>query len=115
MKEIHFYKDSKDELIELGKALCEKCDFKYFYRSYNTTIREIKNENSIIHTYAISALDFSWLLNKGYKIFLHENGKCGELHEGITELIDKELNRHHDIHKIWIGGGFENYFYSKDK
>lgn len=111
MKEIHFYKDTEDELVELGKAMCGECDFKDFYRSHNDTMREIKKENPTIHTYAISALDFSWLLDKGYKIFLHENGKCGELHEGTTELTDKELSKHHDIRKIWIGGGFEDFFY----
>ena len=44
MKEIHFHKDSEDELAELGKALCEEYDFKHFYRSHNDTIREIKKE-----------------------------------------------------------------------
>ena len=71
----------------------------------------IKNNEPIIYTTAISALDFSWLLDKGYKIFLHENGRCGELHEGTTELTDKELSKHHDIRKIWIGGCFEDFFY----
>jgi hypothetical protein len=52
------------------------------------------------------------LLDKGYKIFLHENGKCGELYEGTTELTDKELRKGHNISNIWIGGGFENFFYN---
>lgn len=112
MKEIHFYKDTEDELVELEKAMRGECDFKYFYRSHNATMRVIKKDNPTIHTYAISALCFSDLLDKGYKIFLHENGKCGELHEGVTELTDKELRKHHDIRKIWIGGGFEDFFYS---
>lgn len=111
MKEIHFYKDLYDEVIEVGKAMTGEYDLKHFYRSHNDTMREIKKENPAIHTYAISALDFSWLLDKGYKIFLHENGRCGEVHEGTTELTDKELSKHHDIRKIWIGGGFEDYFY----
>jgi hypothetical protein len=112
MKEIHFYKDTKDELVELGKAMCGECDFKDFYCSHNDTMRAIKKEIPIIHTYAISALCFSNLLDKGYKIFLHENGKCGELYEGTTELTDKELRKGHNISNIWIGGGFENFFYN---
>lgn len=44
MKEIHFYKDTKDELVELGKALMEECDFKHFYRSHNDTIQVIKKK-----------------------------------------------------------------------
>ena len=110
-KEIHFYKDLEDELGELGKAMNGECAFKYFYRSHNDTMIAIKKGNPTIHTYAISALCFSDLLDKGYKIFLHENGKCGELHEGTTELTDKELRKGHNISNIWIGDGFKDFFY----
>lgn len=109
-KEIHFYKDLEDELEELGKAMNGECAFKY-YRSHNDTMREIKRENPTIHTYAISALDMTGLLDRGYKIFLHENGRVGELHLGATSLTDKELRRGHNAARIWIGGGFENFFY----
>lgn len=105
MKEIHFYKD----LFGISNHLYES-----ILKTHNTTILAIQNEWNTIYSYAISALDFSWLLDKGYKIFLHENGKCGEVHEGTTKLTDKELKKHHDIRRIWIGGGFENFFYSKD-
>jgi len=105
MKEIHFYKDlvgiSTEEYLTL------------FTFSYNGTVRLINHEICRIDTTALSALDFSLLLDKGYKIYLHENGKCGELYEGTTELTDKELRRGHDIRRIWIGGGFNNYFYEK--
>lgn len=107
MKEIHFYKDLKE--ISLPKFL------RGFYASHNETIRAIKADEKVIYTVALSALCFSNLLDKGYKIFLHENGKCGELHEGTTELTDKELRRGHNISTIWIGGGFENFFYSKNE
>ena len=110
-KEIHFYKDLEDELGELGKAMNGECAFKYFYRSHNDTMIAIKKGNPTIHTYAISALCFSDLLDKGYKIFLHENGKCGELHECTTELTDKELRKGHNISNIWIGDGFKDFFY----
>ena len=107
MKEIHFYKDLKN--ISLNEFL------KKFYPSHNETIKAIKYDIEIIHTTALSALCFSNLLDKGYRIFLHENGRCGELHEGVTELTDKELRKGHDISRIWVGGGFENFFYSKDE
>ena len=107
MKEIHFYKDLKG--ISLPKFLRD------FYTNHNETIRAIKADEKIIHTAALSALCFSDLLNKGYKIFLHENDKCGELHEGITELTDKELRKDHNISTIWVGGGFKNFFYTKDE
>ena len=108
MKEIHFYKDLKD------------CDLENFVErdeyhvSHNSTKRAIRENEKLIHTTAISALDFSWLIDEGYKIYLHENGKVGEVYEGVTELTDKELRKGHDIRKIWIGGGFEDYFYGKD-
>lgn len=106
MKEIHFYKDLKD--ISLYEFLNK------FYTSHNETIKAIKYDIKVIHTTALSALCFSNLLDKGYKIFLHENGKCAELHEGVTKLTDKELRKGHNISNIWIGGGFENYFYSNE-
>jgi hypothetical protein len=107
MKEIHFYKDLVG--ISLSKFLRD------FYASHNETIRAIKYGVEVIHTTALSALCFSNLLDKGYKIFLHENGKCGELHKGVTELTDNELRKGHNISTIWIGGGFENFFYPKDE
>lgn len=111
MKEIHFYKDLTGELAELVKAMQEEYGFKDFYRSHNDTMQEIKKENPDIHTYAITALDMTGLLDRGYKIFLHENGRVGELRLGATSLTDKELRRGHNAARIWIGGGFENFFY----
>lgn len=108
MKEIHFYKDLKD------------CDLKNFLEldeyhvSHNSTKRAIRENEKLIHTSAISALDFSWLLENNYRIFLHENGRCAELREGVSELTDKELRKGHNIEKIWIGGGFYDFFYNYD-
>lgn len=105
MKEIHFYKDL------VGVTLEDYFDL--FHYTHNATVKSINHEICKIDTTALSALDFSLLLDKGYKIFLHENNKCAELYEGTTELTDKELRRGHDIRRIWIGGGFNNYFYEK--
>lgn len=100
MKQIHFYKD----LLEL--AWVEKV-----YFSHNETIEAIKNGEEIIHTTAISALDFAWLIDLGYTIILHENDKSAICREGKTKLTDKEIRKAHDIRRIWIGGGFNGYFY----
>lgn len=105
MKEIHFYKDL------VGVTLEDYFDL--FHYTHNATVKSINYEICKIDTTALSALDFSLLLDKGYKIYLHENGKCAELKEGVTELTDKELRKEHDIRRIWIGGGFDNYFYEK--
>lgn len=100
MMEIHFHKDMVD--LMWVKA-CRV--------THNDTIGDIKNGEEIIHTSAISALDFAWLIDLGYKIILHENGKSAICCEGSTVLTDKEIRKAHDIRRIWIGGGFNGYFY----
>ena len=99
-KEIHFYKDYKDLQDVTVIAVC-----------HNYAINAIKNDEPIIHTTAITALDMTGLLDRGYKIYLHENGRVGELRLGATSLTDKELRIGHNAARIWIGGGFEDFFY----
>ena len=100
MKEIHFHKDMVDLMwVETYSV------------THNDTIESIKNGEEIIHTSAISTLDFAWLIDLGYKIVLHENGKSAICCEGSTVLTDKEIRKAHDIRRIWVGGGFNGYFY----
>lgn len=100
MKEIHFHKDMVDLMwVEAYRV------------THNDTIESIKNGEEVIHTTTISALDFAWLIDLGYKIVLHENGKSAICCEGSTVLTDKEIRKAHDIRRIWIGGGFNGYFY----
>lgn len=101
MKEIHFYKD----------GLIESC--YGWYLTHNSTMSAIEANNPCIYTTAISALDFSYLLDKGYRIFLHENGRVGEICVGNTELTDRYIREVYDIKRIWIGGGFQEYFYNE--
>lgn len=96
-KEIHFYKDNT----------CGDCTV-----SHNETWDKILNGETCIHTYAISALCFATLLDKGYDIWLHENNKYFQIKEGSVEGTDKEIRKAHDIRKIWIGGGFKHFFYN---
>lgn len=107
MKEIHFYKDLKDCNLE---NFVERDEY---HASHNSTERAIRENEKFIHTTAISALDFSYLLDKGYRIFLHENGRVGEIHVGNTELTDRYIRNVYDIKRIWIGGGFQEYFYNE--
>lgn len=100
MKEIHFYKDI------LG------CKIDKIYHTHNSTVDAIERDEPMIHTFAISALDFAHLIDKDYTIVLHENDLWGVCHEGTTCLTDKELRKEHDIRRIWIGGGFNGYFYA---
>lgn len=100
MKEIHFYKDPdyKDNID--------------MYYTHNGTIAALEDCDEMIHTTAISVLSsFSWLLDNGYKIYLHENSKEFEIKEGNVEATDKEIRKGHNIMRMWIAGVFEDYFY----
>ena len=101
MKTIHFYKDNMSVP-----------PYTEIYCSHNWAVDMIKLDEDEIHTYALSALDFSWLLSRGYKIYLHENNKSFEIKEGICEGCDKEITRSHNILKLWVGGAFDNFFYN---
>lgn len=96
-KEIHFYKD--------------ECFEHDAIKSHNQTTDAIKEGNTIIHTYAISALSFSYLLDMGYRIYLHENNKSFEIKLGHVVATDREIRKAHNIRTIWIGGGFNRFFY----
>lgn len=102
MKEINFYKDDFS---------CSQIIYDTAYRTHNDTVDAISNDEPVIHTFAISALSFAYLLDKGYKIYLHENCKSFEIKVGHVEATDKEIRKAHDIRTIWIGGGFNRFFY----
>ena len=104
MKQIHFYKD---------ECLDYNLDNKSVTYSHNSTMTLIKSGYHDIHTFAISALDFDYLLNNGYDIFLHENGLDFQIKEGHVVATDKEIRKAQNIEKIWIGGGFSRFFYNE--
>lgn len=95
--EIHFYKSLTSNLMD------------NFHITHNSTINAIKNNESIIKTTAITALNLG-LLKKGYRIFLHENDKVAELKIGENVFTDKFLREGHNVAKLWIGGAFSTYF-----
>ena len=103
-KEIHFYKDLSSAGV-MNNVLT----------NHNATTQAIKIGDDVIHTFAITALDFASLLDKGYDIYLHENHKSFQIKEGHVEATDKEISKAHNIRNIWIGGGFDDFFYGKKK
>lgn len=103
MKEIHFYKDIY--------SLPNEKWVGGIFTTHNSTKNAINDGDVLIDTTAISALDFADLLSRGYRVFLHENKRCFECNEGVVAATDKEIRNGHDIRRIWIGGGFYNYFY----
>lgn len=104
MKDIHFYKDLKPY-------------FKYpdewggIYLTHNETLNAINNNHIKIHTFALSTLDFDWLLDLGYGIYLHENNKSLKIQEGSFVATDKEIRKGYNILKMWLAGVFDDYFY----
>ena len=103
-KEIHFYKDLSSAGV-MNNVLT----------NHNATTQAIKIGDDVIHTFAISALDFASLLDKGYDIYLHENHKSFQIKEGHVEATEKEIRKAHNIMNVWIGGGFADFFYGKKK
>ena len=102
MKAIHFYKDEHPDYEIENKSVIY---------SHNSTRILINSDYHDIHTYAISALNFAYLLDKGYAIFLYENGRHFQIKEGRVVATDREIRKAHDIRTIWIGGGFDGFFY----
>ena len=99
-KEIHFYKDASSAGV-MNNVLT----------THNATTQAIKIGDDVIHTFAISALYFASLLDKGYDIYLHENHKSFQIKEGSVEATDKQIRKAHNIMNVWIAGGFDNFFY----
>ena len=101
-KEIHFYKDE----------YFDKFAYEVLKTTHNETMNCISIDCEVIHTTALSALDFGWLLDKKYKIFLHENEKTLEVKLGYMEEVNRNIMVGHNIAKMWIAGAFESYFFS---
>ena len=106
-KQIHFYIDFKS-----GSDRLMSNEMIFTHKS---TMFDIERNEQIIHTFAISALYFGDLLDKGYNIYLHENNKTLHIKEGYFEEFNRTIRKPHDIKKMWIAGAFNNYFYDDEK
>ena len=99
--EIHFYKDYPEH----GVA--------GVYVTHNQTKNAIKRKERVIHTTSLTNLHFD-LLDDGYRIYLHENGKMLECKVGM-DGTEKDVRREHDIRRLVIAEVFQDYFYGNDK
>ena len=99
MKEIHFYKDMVED------DSCVK-------KSHNDTVSAIENGCECVLTYALSALCFERLLEKGYRVYLHENNRFFEIKEGNVEATDKWIEKGHNVLRMWVAGVFDDFFYN---
>lgn len=100
-KEIHFHKDYP---INGMRGL---------YVTHNQTKDAIKRKEHIIHTTSLTNLSFD-LLDDGYRIYLHENGKVLECKLGSMEGTNKEIRRAHNILRLVVAEVFYNYFYGDE-
>lgn len=101
-KEIHFYIDVKEETIPdniLSDVLINYADTK----------NAIRNKQEIIHTTDISHLSFC-LIDKGYDIYVHCNGRTLKMYPGMDSVGGKDIRRAHDIRKMLVGGYFNADF-----
>ena len=98
-KEIHFYLDTTVFNDEDKYILCH---------TYDTTNRVIADGENIIHTTSIANISFN-LLDLGYRIFLHRNGKVLECKPGM-DGTEKDVRREHNILRMIMGHAFDDYF-----
>ena len=99
MKEIHFY-------LDINYMHIKDC-----YYAYDETEDAINNKEDIIHTTSLANITFD-LLDLGYRIFLHRNGKILECKPGM-EGTEKDIRYEHNIFRLIRAGVFDNYFNEK--
>ena len=100
--EIHFYIDVKEETIPddiLSDDLINYADTK----------KAIENRQEIIHTMDISHLSFC-LIDKGYDIYVHCNGRALKMYPGMDSVGGKDIRYTHDIRRLLVGGYFNEDF-----
>lgn len=101
MKEIYFLING---LISCNLDNClEGCKI---CTTYSSTEDAIKNGIDKIATYSLIHLSFD-LINKGYDIYLVNDGNKIQIAPGMPE-IDKELRFGHNIRKLFLAGIFDD-------
>ena len=103
-KEIHYYKDN----IGMYYSVIDEPIIHETHMAANAAIQTGVNE---IHTYALSTLDFSYLLDLKYDIYLHENGRTMLVTDGTVYGNGAYIKRGHNVMKMWIAGAFNDEFY----
>jgi len=75
-------------------------------QTFKTTEEEITNGYEKIATYSMVHFSFD-LLDKGYNIYLVNNGNIVKITPHMPE-IDKDLKRGHNIRKLFLAGVFDD-------
>jgi hypothetical protein len=95
-KEIHFYMDFPFDPVKT-------------FKTYDGTKYAIEKGREIIHTTSIANISFD-LLDLGYRIFVHRNGRVLECKLGSMDGTEKEIRKAHNLLKLIMGHVFDRYF-----
>lgn len=79
------------------------------FKTYDGTKYAIEKGREIINTTSIANISFD-LLDLGYRIFVHRNGRVLECKLGSMDGTEKEIRRSHNILKLIMGHVFDGYF-----
>lgn len=100
-KEIHFLADYWSFSVNGYKVAVTHSEFQ----------GEFSSDIPIIYTTSLVDMSFD-LVDKGYRIYLHENQKVLELFDGLEiPGTGKQLRKAHNLIKLWKGKAFWGYFY----
>lgn len=95
-KEIHFHLDFS-------------YDPDHTFKTYDGTNWAIERGKDVIHTTSIANISFD-LLDLGYRIFVHRNGRVLEFKLGSMDGTEKEIRRGHNPLRLILGHTFDEYF-----
>ena len=96
MKEIHFHMDFPFDPVNT-------------FKTYDGTKYAIEKRREIIHTTSIANISFD-LLDLGFRIFVHRNGRVLECKLGSMDGTEKEIRKAHNLLKMIMGHAFDRYF-----
>ena len=96
MKEIHFHLDAPYDPART-------------FHTYDGTKGAIEKGREIINTTSIANISFG-LLDLGYRIFVHRNGRILECKLGSMDGTEKEIRRGHNLLRLILGHTFDEYF-----
>lgn len=100
MKKIFFITD---------KNTVDICPFPHWIlTTYDETCSAIAHKEEEIFTTSIANMSFD-LIDKGYEIYICQRNHSLQIKPGMSQ-IKKDLQKTHNILKLFLGGTFDTYF-----
>ena len=106
IKEIHFYPAGWDGDNVHGIPIHIN---GVYFETYIDTELAIRRGENVIHTTSMAHFHFD-LIDLGYDIYVHYNGKKIKVEPGMSLMSGKELRRGHNIRKIFVAHAFDEDF-----